>query len=179
MRKLIEYCLISVDGFVLDDPFPFSDYKDENYLRERLGIFSACDALLLGRTTYERFAKLSPPNEHIHAYAARLNAIQKYVFSSKLETADWSPSTIVHGDVVTEVTKLKQQNGGNLLILGHGRLGQTLLERRLLDSIELAIYPVLVGHGRPFFRDGQVAELKLAATKTFSKIVKLCYEPRY
>jgi dihydrofolate reductase len=77
---------------------------------------------------------------------------------------------------VAEVTKLKQQDGGNLLVLGHGRLAQTLLHHRLLDALDLSILPVIAGHGKPFFRDGQAAKLKLAATKSFSKIVKLTYE---
>ncbi len=77
------------------------------------------------------------------------------------------------------MTKLKQQDGGDLLILGHGLLGETLLKQRLLDVLDLAIYPVLVGHGRPFSREGQAVKLKLAATKSFSKIVKVTYEPQY
>jgi hypothetical protein len=60
MRKVIEYCLVSADGIVLNDPFPFRDYDDDAYLRDRLGTFAACDAILWGRTTYERFAKRSP-----------------------------------------------------------------------------------------------------------------------
>ena len=152
MWKIIEYCLVSADGIVLNDPFPFRDYDDDAYLRDRLGTFAACDAILWGRTTYERFAKRSPGGERIPPYAARLNAIRKYVFSSKLETAEWNNSTIVRGDVAAEVTKLKQQDGGDLLILGHGLLGETLLKQRLLDVLDLAIYPVLVGHGKPFFR---------------------------
>jgi dihydrofolate reductase len=179
MRKIIEYCLVSADGIVLNDPFPFRDYDDDAYLRDRLGVFAACDAILWGRTTYERFAKRSPGGERIPPYAARLNAIRKYVFSSKLETAEWNNSTVVRGDVAGEVTKLKQQDGGDLLILGHGLLGETLLKQRLLDVLDLAIYPVLVGHGKPFFREGQGVKLKLAATKSFSKIVKVTYEPQY
>ena len=54
MRKIIEYCLVSADGIVLNDPFPFRDYDDDAYLRDRLGTFAACDAILWGRTTYER-----------------------------------------------------------------------------------------------------------------------------
>src|SRR4029077_10561885 len=111
MRKIIEYCLVSADGIVLHDPFPFRDYDDDAYLWDRLGTFAACDAILWGRTTYERFAKRSPGGERIPPYAARLNAIRKYVFSSKLETAEWNNSTIVRGDVAAEVTKLKQQDG--------------------------------------------------------------------
>jgi dihydrofolate reductase len=115
-----------------------------------------------------------------HPYATRLNAIRKYVFSSKLKTAEWNNSTIVRGDVAAEVAKLKQQpDGGDLLILGHGLLGETLLRQRLLDVLDLAIHPVLVGHGKPFFREGQAVKLKLAATKSFSKIIKVTYEPQY
>jgi dihydrofolate reductase len=180
MRRIIEYCLVSADGIVLDDPFPFGDYLDDAYLRDRLGLFVACDAMLCGRTTYERFAKRwQPGSEETRPYAARLNAIRKYVFSSKLETAEWGNATVVRGDVAAEVSKLKQQDGGDLLILGHGLLGETLLKQRLIDVLDLAIYPVLVGHGKPFFRNGQAAKLKLGATRSFSKIVKITYEPLY
>lgn len=180
MRRIIEYCLVSADGLVLDDPFPFGDYLDDAYLRDRLGLFAACDAMLCGRTTYERLAKRWPPgSEAIRPYVARLNAMRKYVFSSKLETAEWDNSTIVRGDVAAEATKLKQQDGGDLLILGHGLLGETLLNQRLIDVLDLAIHPVLVGHGKPFFREGQAVKLKLAASKSFSKIVKVTYEPQY
>jgi len=179
MRRIIEYCLVSADGIVLDDPFPFRDYDDDAYLRDRQGLFAACDAVLWGRTTYERFAKRWPGGEGTHPYGARLNAIRKYVFSSKLERAEWNNSTIVRGDAAAEVTKLKQQDGGDLLILGHGLLGEALLKQRLLDVLDVAIYPILVGHGRPFFRESQAVKLKLAATKSFSKIVKVTYEPQY
>jgi dihydrofolate reductase len=176
MRKIIEYCLVSADGIVLDDPFPFQDYLDDAYLRDRLGLFAACDAMLWGRTTYERFSKRWPlGSEGTHPYVARLNAIRKYVFSSKLKTAEWNNSTIIRGDVVTEVTKLKQQDGGDLLILGHGLLGETLLKHRLLDVLDVAIHPVLVGRGKLFFREDQAVKLKLAATKSYSKIVKITY----
>jgi dihydrofolate reductase len=77
------------------------------------------------------------------------------------------------------VAKLKQQDGGDLLILGHGLLGEALLKQRLLDVLDVAIHPVLVGHGKRFFREGQAVKLKLAATKSFSKIVKVTYEPQY
>ena len=92
--------------------------------------------------------------------------------------ADWNNSTIVRGDVVTEVSNLKQQEGGDLLVLGHGLFAETLLKHRLLDTIHLDIHPVLVGPGRPFFREGQTATLKLTAVKVFSKVVRLSYEPQ-
>jgi dihydrofolate reductase len=176
MRKIIEWSYISADG-VFEDPVGMGllDYMDDAYLRDGIGVFEACDAILFGRSTYEIFAKIWPGNP----YAARLNAIRKYVFSSSLETAEWNNTTIVRGDVAAEVTKLKQQDGGNLLLLGHGLLSETLLEQRLIDVLDLSILPVIVGHGKPFFREGQAVKLKLAATKSFSKIVKLTYEPQY
>jgi len=181
MRKIIEWSYISADG-VFEDPLSMGlgDYmQDDAYLRDAVGLFEACDAILWGRTTYEIFAKIWSGRDEAHPYAARLNAIQKYVFSSSLQAAEWNNSTIIRGDVAAEVTKLKQQDGGNLLLLGHGLLSETLLEQRLIDVLDLSILPVIVGHGKPFFREGQAVKLKLAATKSFSKIVKLTYEPQY
>jgi dihydrofolate reductase len=180
MRKIIEWCYVSADG-VFEDPISMGarDYQDDTYLRDALGLFEACDAILWGRSTYEIFAKMWPGMDGTHPYAARLNGIRKYVFSSSLETAEWNNSTIVRGDVAAAVTKLKQQDGGDLLLLGHGLLGETLLQQRLIDVFDLSILPVLVGHGKPFFREGQAVKLKLASTKIFSKIVKLTYELQY
>ena len=178
MRKIIEYTLVSIDG-VFEDParLGFMGYRDDAYLRDGLGILLACDAMLMGRNTYESFAKIWPSRSD--PWAARLNAMQKYVFSSTLEKADWSNSTIVRGDIVAEVSKLKQQEGRDLLILGHGHLAETLLKQHLLDVLDLSIHPLVAGRGRLFFRDGENAKLKLLATKSFSKIVKLTYEPQY
>jgi dihydrofolate reductase len=178
MRKIIEYTLVSIDG-VFEDParLGFMGYRDDAYLRDGLGVLLASDATLMGRNTYESFAKIWPSRSD--PWAARLNAMQKYIFSSTLEKADWNNSTIVRGDVVAEVTKLKQQEGRDLLILGHGLLAETLLKQHLLDVLDLSIHPLVVGRGRLFFREGENAKLKLLATKSFSKIVKLTYEPQY
>jgi dihydrofolate reductase len=176
MRKIIGWSYISADG-VFEDPVGMGllDYMDDAYLRDGIGVLEACDAILFGRSTYEIFAKIWPGTP----YAARLNVIRKYVFSSSLETAEWNNSTIVRGDIAAEVTRLKQQDGGDLLVLGHGLFGKTLLQQRLIDVIDLSILPVIAGHGKPFFREGQAVKLKLAATRSFSKIVKLTYEPQY
>jgi len=178
MRKIIEYTLISIDG-VFDGPdlLGFLEYRDDAYLRDGLGLLMACDAMLMGRRTYEISAKIWPGRSH--PWADRINAIQKYVFSSKLEKADWNNSTLLRGDVTTEVTRLKQQEGRNLLIFGHGLLGETLLKQRLLDVLDLSIHPLVLGRGKLFFREGESARLRLVATKSFSKIVKLTYEPQY
>ena len=147
-------------------------------MRDGLGQALACGALLMGRTTYEDFAKIWP--RRTDPWADRINAMPKYVFSSTLEKADWNNTTIVRGDVVAEVTRLKQQEGGDLLLYGHGLLGETLLKHHLLDELDLSIYPLIVGQGKQFFRQDETATLRLVATKSFSKgIVKLTYEPQH
>src|SRR5262245_24926601 len=149
-------------------------------MRDGLGQLLSCDAMLMGRTTYESFAKIWPGRGSAHPWAERINAMPKYVFSSQLETAEWNNSTIVRGDVVAEVTRLKQQEGRDLLIWGHGLLGETLLKHHLLDVLDLTIHPLMVGQGKLLFREEASAKLRLMAAKSFSKgIVKLTYEPQY
>ncbi len=178
MRKLIEYTLVSADG-VFENPQGWGamSFRDDAYLRDGLGLLLACDAMLMGRHTYESSAKIWP--SRTDPWAVRLNAMQKYVFSSTLKKAEWNNSSVVRGDVVAEVTKLKQQEGGSLLIWGHGLLAETLLKQHLLDVLDLSIHPVVAGRGKLFFREGESAKLKLVATKSFSRIVKLTYEPQY
>jgi dihydrofolate reductase len=178
MRRVIEYTLVSIDGvFTETQALGFMDYRDDAYIRDGLGQLMACDAMLMGRTTYESFATIWPGRNH--PWAGRLNAIKKYVFSSTLERAEWNNSTILSGDVAAEVTKLKEQNGGDLLVYGHGLLAQTLFKQRLLDVLDLSIHPVFAGSGKSIFHDGQTANMKLVSTKSFAKIVKLTYEPQY
>ena len=87
-------------------------------------------------------------------------------------------TTLVRGDVISEVTKLKDQDGGDLLVYGHGLLARTLLAAGLLDVLDVSVHPLIAGTGGLFFHEGVSAQLKLAAIKTFSNIVKLTYQPR-
>ena len=81
---------------------------------------------------------------------------------------------------MAEVNRLKQQEGRDLLIYGRGLLAETLLKHHLLDVLDLSIYPLVVGRGKQFFREGEHARMRLVAAKSFSKgIVKLTYEPQY
>jgi dihydrofolate reductase len=178
MRKIIEYTLVSADGVIGDaQNWELRNFQDDAYLRDGLSQLLACDAMLMGRHTYEFLANAYPARTD--SWGARVNPMRKYVFSSTLEEALWDNSTIVRGDVIAEVTKLKQQEGRDLLIWGHGLLAETLLREHLIDMIDISIYPLVVGRGKPFLREGQNASLKLVTTKSFSKgIVKLTYEPQ-
>ena len=130
----------------------------------------------MGRQTYEFFAAAFP--HRTGEYGERVNGIRKYVFSTTLRKADWSNSSIVKGDVVTEVANLKSQVGKDLVIYGHGLFAQTLQRHHLLDELKLWIHPCLVGHGKLLFREGQKTNLKLIAQKTLATGVVIgTYEP--
>jgi dihydrofolate reductase len=164
MRRIIESALVSLDG-VFGDPHTWAmEYFDQEAEKFALELLSEADAMLMGRRTYEFFAAAFP--HQTGEYGSRINNIRKYVFSNKLEKADWSNSTIVRGDVAAEAAKLKEQEGGALVIYGHGLLGQTLLEQDLLDELKIWIHPVFVGRGQLLFCEGKTATLKLAATRS-------------
>ena len=100
------------------------------------------------------------------------------MFSSTLESADWNNSTIIRADVVTAVTELKQQDGRDLIMYGHGRLSRTLLEHLLVDEIRFSIHPVLLGGRSACGDSGQTLPLTLlGATPSPSGVVALTYQP--
>src|SRR5262249_36050223 len=149
-RKIVESTLLSLDG-VFGDPHVWAtEYFDQEAEAYALALLASAEAMLMGRRTYEFFAAAFP--HQTGAYGSRINSIPKYVFSNTLMKADWRNSTIIRGDVVTETAKLKRQDGGDVVIYGHGLLGQTLLEGGLLDELKLWIHPVLVGRGQLLFR---------------------------
>ena len=176
MRKLIESTLVSADGVIGDPPAWAMEYRDEEVQADALERLSGSDTLLMGRGTYELFAAIWPGQED--SFADRMNSIRKYVFSATLEKADWNNTTIVRGDPVTEVTKLKEQDGQDLSIFGHGLLAQTLLEHGRTDQLRLAVHPVLAGNGKLLFRPSGKIPLRLTAVKSFSSgVVVLHYQP--
>jgi dihydrofolate reductase len=176
MRKIIESTLVSLDG-VIEDPHVWATpYFNGEAERHALELLSTSDAMLMGRRTYEFFAAAFP--HQTGEYGERVNRIPKYVFSSTLKKVDWSNSSIVTGDVAAEAAKLKQQTGKDLVIYGHGLLGQTLLKHGLLDELKLWIHPCFVGRGKLLFRDGEKTKLKLIAQKTLTTgVIVASYQP--
>ena len=163
MRKIIESTVMSLDG-VFGDPHTWAtEYFDHEAEQYALELLAASDAMLMGRHTYEFFAKAFP--HQTGPYGRRINEIRKHVFSNTLKKAEWGNSSIISGDVATGAAKLKQQDGKDLVIYGHGLLGQTLLERNLLDEVKLWIHPLFVGHGTILFQEGEQMKMKLATTR--------------
>jgi dihydrofolate reductase len=109
------------------------------------------EALLLGRVTYEGFAAAWPSVEG--EFADKFNSMPKYVVSSTLEEAEWNNSRVLKGDVVEEVSKLRQGPDGDIVVHGSAQLVQTLLEHDLVDELRLMIFPVVLGTGKRLFGD--------------------------
>jgi dihydrofolate reductase len=132
----------------------------------------AADAQLLGRGTYATFAPVWP---HVEGeFAAYFNSMPKYVVSSTLKDPEWQNTTVLEGDVVEEVTKLKQRYERDILVHGSPQLAQTLIEHDLVDALHLLVYPVVVGAGKRLF-DGtsETKRLRLVETRTFGDGVHL------
>ena len=109
------------------------------------------DALLLGRVTYEGFAEAWPSREG--EFADKFNSMPKYVVSSTLEEPEWNNSTVVTGDLAEEVSKLRQEQDGDIVVHGSARLVQALVENDLVDELRLMVFPVVLGTGQKLFGD--------------------------
>ena len=176
MRKIIESTLVSLDGVIENPHLWATKYFDSEAEKYALELLSTSDAMLMGRRTYEFFAAAFP--HRTGEYGERVNRISKYVFSSTLKKADWSNSSVLEGEVATEVAKLKAQAGRDLVIYGHGLLGQTLLKHHLLDELKLWIHSCFVGRGKLLFREGEKTNLKLIAQKTLAtSVIVASYQP--
>ena len=146
-------------------------YDDEEFGASVVNWMARAGGILLGRKTYEIFAGYWPTvTDPGNPVASQLNALPKYVASTTLGSVDWNNSTLLGGDVVSEVTKLKEREGGELQVHGSSELLQTLIGADLVDEYLLYWYPVHLGTGKKLFRDGAPARsLKLLDTSTTSK----------
>jgi dihydrofolate reductase len=141
-------------------------------LDEALG----AQAWLLGRRSYEFFGVRWRPRSG--ELADRLNSMPKYVVSSTLEHPDWNNSKVLRGDVITEVSKLKQELDGEIVVPASYQLGRTLMEYDLVDELRLVIFPVVLGGGERFFgKTGIKKPMRLVDTRTIGEgLVFLTYE---
>ncbi|GAA4455220.1 dihydrofolate reductase family protein [Phytohabitans houttuyneae] len=130
-------------------------HMDEAFLSVAAGWIAGADAFLFGRRTYENFArdwpKVTDPDD---PFAAKLNGLPKFVASRTLTTAPWEPSTILAGDLATEVAELKSRPGREIQVHGSATLAQSLLAAGLVDEFRLVVAPVVLGQGRRLFPPG-------------------------
>jgi len=136
------------------------------------------EAQLLGRVTYEGFAKAWPSITDEAGFAEKMNAMPKYVVSSTLTNPEWQNTTVLSGDVAEGVSKLKQEVDGNILVAGSAQLVQALIEHDLVDELRLMVYPVVLGSGKSLFgTTSDKKALRLADSKVVGDGVQiLVYE---
>lgn len=168
MRKLVVGTLVTLDGVMQAPGGPDEDreggfshggwlvpYFDEKFLQIMTAWAKQAGAFLLGRKTYEMFAaswpKSTDPADEI---AVALNTLPKFVASRTLDKLAWNNSHLLKGDVVDEVAKLKQQEGGELQVHGSSVLLQTLLQHNLIDTLRIWQFPVVLGAGKRLFGAG-------------------------
>ena len=179
MRRLTNTTYVSLDGVterLQDWHFQYHDAEAEAVAMDDL---VASDAVLMGRTTYDGFAVVWP--SRTDDYSQRMNAITKYVASSTLARADWNNSHILQGDLVDEITRLKQEPGSDIVSYGFGSVARTLLAAGLLDEIRFWIHPVLAGRAdreELLFRESDPVPLDLVSARTLgSGIIVATYRP--
>ena len=187
MGKIVISENVSLDG-VVQDPTGEEGFRHGGWFlqvgdkdREEWGKVEfqealGTEALLLGRRSDEWFA--TRWESRTGAWADRLNSLPKYVVSSTLEEPKWSNSTVLKGEVVDEVSKLKQELDGDIVVYASYQLGRTLIEHDLVDELRLVVYPVILGAGERLF--GETSDkkpMRLVDTKTIGDgLAFLTYE---
>jgi dihydrofolate reductase len=169
MRRIVITEFMSLDGVIENPQWTFQFNRGpagDQFKNDEL--FEA-GALLLGRVTYQGFAQAWPNmTEGYGEFGVRMNTIRKYVVSSTLTDAEanWGETTVIRDDVVAEITKLKAEPGGNLLVEGSSQLAQTLIANGLADDYRLMVFPIVLGNGKRLFPDDMNAAAKLALTSS-------------
>jgi dihydrofolate reductase len=178
MRKIINSTYITLDG-VIENPQDWpSPGVDDDAGAIQTELLLSCDALLMGRRTYEGFAPVWPTRSG-DPYSDHINGMAKYAVSSTLRAPEWNNTTVIAADPVAEITRLKERPGKDIVQYGFGRLSRTMLEHGLLDELRLWVYPFFVGRGDLLFREGPPAGFELVDTRPLrSGIVVLSYRTR-
>ena len=186
MARIVVTEFVSLDG-VVEDPGGAEDFKHGGWTfeidrgedgdRYKLDEALEADALLLGRKTFEGFAAAWP--SMTGEFADKFNAMPKYVVSSTLKEPQWNNSTVLKGDVVEEVSKLRQGPEGDIVVHGSAQLVQTLVENDLVDELRLMVFPVVLGSGKRLFGEmGDKKRLRLTDSKTVGDgVTILTYAP--
>lgn len=179
MRIISAAVWMSLDG-VMESPeqwaFPYANDEVEEVNHAGM---AASDTLLLGRVTYQEFAAYWPNQSSDVPIAAYINTVPKVVVSTTLHTVAWRNSTLIRTNVAEELTRLKQQQGKHITIIGSAALVQSLLRDGLIDELRLLVPPVVLGGGKRLFSATDMQQaLTLVNARTFSTgVVYLIYRP--
>jgi dihydrofolate reductase len=150
MRKIINSTYITLDG-VVEGPHlwpSFDRSRDERFDQLQTDLALSCDAMLMGRRTYDVFAPVWPTRSG-DPLSDQINAMPKYVVSTTLKDPEWNNTHVIDGDVVGEITRMKQAPGKDIVQYGYGAVSRLMLEHGLLDELRLWIHPLILGRGTP------------------------------
>ena len=176
MARIVVTEFVSLDGVMEEPRWTFQFDRGQEGDAFKVDELFASEALLLGRVTYQGFAQ-AWPSMGTDEFGKRMNSIPKYVVSSTLTDAEaaWGPTTVISGDVVTEIAKLRDGPGGDLLVEGSSRLVHTLIQHNLVDEYRLMVFPIILGSGKRVFPDAMPgpAALTLSEAKTVGSGVQL------
>jgi dihydrofolate reductase len=179
MRKIIAGLFISLDGVVeAPETWHFPYFNDE--MGEAVAAQAAAsDTMLLGRKTYEEFAAYWPNQSSEEPFADVMNSTPKLVASTTLKEVAWQNSTLIEGDVIEALERIKKQPGKAISITGSPTLVRSLLRAGVLDELRLLVHPIVVGHGKRLFEaEEQPIPLRLIEAKTFTTGVQaMTYAP--
>jgi dihydrofolate reductase len=176
MGSITSSLFISLDG-VIEAPetwhFPYFNDAMGAVVGEQM---ARAEATLLGRETYDGFAAYWPQADPDDPFTATMNGARKYVVSNSLTEATWENSSVISGDVEAALTELKRHT--ILGTTGSATLVRWMLERRLVDALHLLVHPIVVGHGKRLFADGETVPLELKSSTTFTTgVLHLVYGP--
>lgn len=181
MRKIINSTYITLDG-VVEDPhlWPTLGTAGQAISFEiQNDLLQSCDALLMGRRTYDSFAAVWPTRSG-DSFSDRINAMQKYVASTTMREPGWNNTMVISHDLVGHVERLKQQQGGDIVQYGLGRVSFTMLEHGLIDQVRLWVHPLVLGRNGPpvpHFLECPPARLHLVDSRSLPNgITILSYE---
>ncbi len=184
MGRVVVTEFVSLDG-VMEAPGGEPGYAhtgwvarhpDEGQFAYKLEEVLAADAHLLGRVTYESFAGAWPLRSDEAGFAAKMNAMPKYVVSTTLRCLEWNNSHLLEGDLTDAVRGLTERTPGDILVAGSRTLVHALMERGLVDELRLMVFPIILGSGRRLFPDSpDVTPLELAETRTYGGVVVLVH----
>jgi dihydrofolate reductase len=179
MRKIINSTYITLDG-VIERPQEWPSFGDRGTKGDeiQLELLLSCDALIMGRHTYEGFAAVWPTMSG-DPFSDHINSMAKYVVSSTLTDPEWNNTSVISGDPVAEIRRLKEAPGKDIVQYGFGQLSYALMEHGLLDELRLWLYPLFVGRAEPsdlLFRDAPGALFELGDMTTLENgVVVLSY----
>jgi dihydrofolate reductase len=184
MPKLVVYNSMSLDGYFTDanGDMSWAHKRDPEWQAFVSENASGGGQLLFGRVTYDLMASFWPTPlaaQSNPVVVERMNNLRKFVFSKTMDKASWNNTTLLRGDVASEVRKLKQQPGPNIVIMGSGSIVAQLADAGLIDEYQIALNPLVVGSGRTLFEGvKRKLPMKLARSRAFDNgNVMLFYEP--